>query len=321
MPCNLDILIAESNRFSAEAVAELTRLGRVRLADLDQESLQQAMPEFDLVWVRLRNRIDAQMFQAAPRLKALATPTTGLNHIDLAAAECRGIEVFSLRGETEFLRDVRATAELTIGLMLALLRHIPSATTHTRAGGWARDRFRGSELFGKTVGVVGYGRLGKLVATYLNAFGANIIVSDPYICETNLEPPARRTSLQQLLAQADLVTLHVNLTEQTRGFFGRPQINSMKPGALLVNTSRGELLDEAALLDALHSGKLAGAALDVLADEYAGSIGSNPLIEYSRQHDNVLITPHIGGCTVESMAKTEVFLARKIATTLLARDH
>lgn len=317
MPCRSNILIAESRDFPVEAFALLQEIGKVQLADLDQSALLHAVADFDLIWVRLRNRINREILENGTRLRAVATPTTGLNHIDLGEAQRRGIEVLSLRGETDFLKNVRATAELTIGLMLALLRRLPAAVCDTRGGRWERDSFRGGELFGRTVGVVGYGRLGRLVAGYLRAFGSHVIAADPNVNAADVEPFVEFVPTRELLTRADIVTIHVSLDHTTEGFFSNSEFESMKRGALLVNTSRGELLDEVALLTALKSGNIAGAALDVLRNEQSSDdFAANPLIEYSRQHENLLITPHIGGCTVESMAKAEIFLARKVVRAL-----
>jgi D-3-phosphoglycerate dehydrogenase len=284
------------------------------LADLDRQGLLYAVREVDVLWVRLRHHIDAEVMATAQRLKFIVTATTGLDHIDLDEAVRHGIQVLSLRGHSDFLQEVHATAEHTVALMLALLRHIPSALAHVRTGGWDRDLFRGSELFGKIAGVVGYGRLGRIVARYLNAFGMHVLAADP-----NVDAAAVMTHgvtlapLTRLLPEADVVTLHVNLCHETRGFFNRELFSLMKQGAWLINTSRGELLDEVALLDALHSRHLAGAALDVLCDEGSNSDNVRPLVRYARDNDNLIITPHIAGCTGESMKKTEDFMAHKLA--------
>ena len=310
------ILVAESVGFSRQATELLRQVGDVVLADLERSELLAAVGEAEVLWVRLRNRIDAEVIAAGRRLKVIVTPTTGLNHIDLAEAERRCIKVLSLQGQTDFLRDVRATAEHTLALMLALLRRLPAATAHTREGYWDRDLFKGRELYGKTVGVVGYGRLGRLVARYLNAFDTHVLAADHNTDVSAVEPCVALVSLGQLLREADLVTLHVNLSEKTQGFFGREQFAAMKQGAWFVNTSRGELVDEAALLNALQSGRVAGAALDVLANEQPTGMQDHPLVAYARQHENLIITPHIGGCTSESMEKTECFLADRLMPLL-----
>jgi D-3-phosphoglycerate dehydrogenase len=308
------ILVSESAGFSARAADLLRQVGDVVLADLERQELLSAVGEADILWVRLRHRIDAEVMSAGRRLKVIVTPTTGLNHIDLGEAKRRRIQVLSLQGRTDFLRDVRATAEHTVALVLALLRHLTPATAHTRAGGWNRDLFKGRELYGKTVGVVGYGRLGRLVARYLRAFDTHVLTSDPQVDAISVEPGVALVPLPQLLREADLVTLHVNLSDKTQGFFGQEQFTAMKDGAWFINTSRGELVDEDALLNALQSGRISGAALDVLANEHSSGMQDHPLVRYARQHDNLIITPHIGGCTSESMEKTECFLADRLVS-------
>lgn len=283
-------------------------MAEVTLGDLDRSGLLRAVPGAEALWVRLRHRVDGEVLAAGTRLRVVVTATTGLNHIDLEEAGRRRVRVLSLCGETDFLREVRATAEHTVGLLLALLRQTPAAVEHVREGGWNRDLFRGREVAGKKIGVVGYGRLGRMVGEYLRAMGATVVAADPGVEGT--------LPLEELLRAADVVSLHAGLTAETRGFFGRREFGAMKPGAWFLNTARGELVDEAALLEALESGRLAGAALDVLAGEDAGGMGHHPLVRYAREHRNLLITPHLGGCTTESMEKTERFLAEKLVALL-----
>lgn len=244
----------------------------------------------------------------------VATPTTGLNHIDVAAARSRGIRVLSLQGEKEFLKDVRATAEHTLALTLSLLRQIPDAVHHVRNQGWERDSFRGCEIYEKTVAVLGYGRLGRIVARYFSALGARVLAFDPAVQAEEIEPPARFSPLEDALSRADLVTLHINLSDANAALIDRRLLEKMKPGSWFINTSRGELVDEKALLEALESGHLRGAALDVISNECEWH--QSGLIQYARSHSNLIVTPHLGGCTRESMEKTEVFLARRVLEAL-----
>jgi D-3-phosphoglycerate dehydrogenase len=309
------ILVSESSGMSTDAVATLGQLGEVVLADLDRGELLESLTDVDVLWVRLRTRIDAEVFSRAPQLGIVATATTGLDHVDLETARTRGIEVVSLRGATEFLRDVRATAELTIGLVLSLLRNIPAAVADVREGRWDRDRFKGRELRGSRIGIVGYGRLGSLVAGYFRSFGASLIASDPYVQSEEI----RTVSLDELLSTSDIITIHASLTSETHHLIGREQLARCKPGALLINTARGDIVDSAALLDALRFGQIAGAALDVLAGETSSGVGHLPLVDYARGHANLIITPHIGGCTHESMAMTENYIANEIARRLKER--
>lgn len=306
------ILVSESDGFSPTALKLLSQRAAVTLTNLDRTGLLAAAGETEILWVRLRNRIDREIMAAAPSLKVIVTATTGLDHIDMTEATRRGIRVLSLNGEREFLYNVRATAEHTMSLMLALLRHIPAAVLHVQNRGWNRDLFKGSELYNKTVGVVGYGRLGQLVTRYLTAFDARVIVSDPTIEFISGTPELMVMPLSNLLKEADLVTLHVNLCEDTRGFFGKQQFEAMQNGAWFINTSRGELVDEDGLLEGLRSKRLSGAAIDVLANEQSNAMEDHPLVVYAREHENLIITPHVGGCTSESMERTELFIAQKL---------
>jgi D-3-phosphoglycerate dehydrogenase / 2-oxoglutarate reductase len=308
------ILIAEPLDFSAEAVRALESVGEVTLVQTDRTQFGKALQEYDVVWFRLAHRVDRAMLDDALRCRVLATPVTGLDHIDLKACEERGIRVVSLRGEVEFLDQVRATAELTVGLTLTLLRHIPQAAADVLRGAWNRDAFRGGELFGRTAGIVGVGRLGRLVAGYFQAFGMNVVGYDPR-ADFPVGVARRVASLDDLLGQSDIVSLHVAYDASTRHLIGGRELSMMRPNAVLVNTSRGGVVDEAALLAALESKTIAGAALDVLDGEPAIT-ARHPLVDYARNHDNLLIVPHIGGNTVESFAKTEIFLASKVIEAL-----
>jgi D-3-phosphoglycerate dehydrogenase len=309
------ILVAESSDFGADALKILNDLGEVDLCDIDRSELIQRVHDVDVLWVRLRTQIDKDVLDAAPILKVIATPTTGLTHIDLAEAERRSIQVVSLADESEFLKTIRATAELTVGLTLALLRRIPSACSHVYQGLWDRELFKGRELSGKTVGIVGYGRLGRIVGDYYKVFGCEVQFCD--IVELQPADGVEQVTREQLLKTSDIVSLHANYTPTNHGLINADEFGAMKRGAVFINISRGELVDEHAMLEALMSGHLAGAAADVLQGEQTldkHSRESHPLVCYAREHDNLIITPHIGGCTWESMENTERFLAEKLRT-------
>lgn len=308
------VLIAEPLHFSPQAVEVLRQAGAVELRSCDSRELAAALQEYDVVWIRLANRIDKAMLDGNLRCKILAVPVTGLDHVDLEACAERGILVLSLRGETEFLREVRATAELTVGLTLALLRNLTAAAASVLDGKWNRDLFWGHELYGKTVGLIGVGRLGSLAAGYFRAFGMQVFGYDPRP-DFPTTVARRAPSLRELLGESDVVSLHVSYQAGTRHLIGREQFSQMRSHAVLVNTSRGGIVDDAALLDALQTGRIAGAALDVIDGE-PNIAADHPLLGYARTHENLLIVPHIGGNTVESFVKTETFLARKVVETL-----
>lgn len=316
----LRILIAEPLDFSPVAEARLRALGEVEKRSVDRDGLRAAFADYDVVWFRLAHRVDGDVLGPKPRCKVLATPVTGLDHIDVAACEARGVRVVSLRGETAFLERVRATAELTIGLMLALLRHIPAAADDVKAGKWRRDLFRGGELFEKTVGVVGVGRLGTLVANTLRAFGCRVVGFDPRADFPAGVVDERCGSLDELLEQSDIVTLHVSYAAATHHLIDARALAHMKRSAILVNTSRGGVVNDGALLAALEGGYLGGAALDVLDGE-PHIDRAHPVVLATKRMANLLVVPHIGGNTRESFEKTEVFLAGRVAEALAQPRH
>lgn len=304
------ILIAEPQDFSPRAVSILRQIGQVDLRECEPKDVRRALEDYDVFWFRLAHRMSRELLSGDIRCRILATPVTGIDHIDLTACTEQGIRVVCLRGEYDFLKKVRATAELTIGLTLALLRHIPDAAESVKAGTWNRDLFRGRELFEKTAGVVGMGRLGNIVAGYFRAFGMRVIGYDPRP-DFPLDQAERVESLDELLEQSDVVSIHVKYDETTRRLFRKGHFEKMKESAVLINTSRGGIVDDEALLWALDSGQIAGAALDVLDGEPNIEM-EHPVLEYSRAHPNLLVVPHIGGNTEESFAKTESFLALRV---------
>lgn len=314
------ILNAEPLNYSAEANALLKRLGTVVAKEMSRAQLIHELREYDVLIVRLAHQVDREIMEAAPNLKVIVTATTGLDHIDLEHARARGITVLSLQGETDFLRTVSATAEHTWALLLGLLRLLVLASEAGASGNWDRDAFRGHELYGKRLGLIGLGRIGVMVARYGRAFSMEVGAFDPFISEWT-EDVWQAPALSDLLKRSDVLSLHVPLNAQTKGMIGFQEIKLLPPGAVLINTSRGQLIDEAALLQALEGGWLAGAALDVVADERnADQRIDSPLLNYARKSKNLLITPHIGGATYESMAKTEVFMANKLVKFLDATE-
>lgn len=309
------ILNAEPEGYSVEAMAVLQDLGQVDARPLTRAELLAVLPDYDALIVRLGLQVDREVLQRGRRLKAVISATTGLDHIDLEAARELGVQVLSLRGEVDFLRSIPATAELTWALLLALVRRIPAAFQSVLAGEWERDRFRGHDLAGKRLGILGLGRVGSMVARYGLAFNMRVAAYDPHP-QMWVDGVERLPAMSDLLARSQVLSVHVPLNEETRGLIGEGEIGRLPNRSLLVNTSRGEVIDEAALVSALESGTLAGAALDVIAGERGAGIDGSPLAAYARAHDNLIITPHIGGATRESMAATEVFMARKLETFL-----
>jgi D-3-phosphoglycerate dehydrogenase len=281
-----------------DVLDSLRQVAEVIVRPPDAAVLRQELAEADVYLASLHVRIDAAQIDAARKLKAIATPSTGLDHIALDAATRRGIAVLSLRDDKTFLNNLTATAELAWALLLSVVRRLPWAVQAARHGDWARDRFRGHQLSGKTLGIVGYGRLGRMVAEYGKAFRMRVIATD----RARVDPAegVEVMPLNDLLAQSDVISIHVHLSDETRGLIGRQQFARMKRGAVLINTSRGAVVDEAALLDALNDGALLGAGLDVIEGEWRPDLMDHPLIRHAATHQNLVISPHIGGVTYES---------------------
>ncbi|OHA10145.1 MAG: hypothetical protein A3A44_01385 [Candidatus Sungbacteria bacterium RIFCSPLOWO2_01_FULL_60_25] len=311
-------ILTEPKGYSPKAIAALRKLGPVA-AWREARQKPAALKSATILAVKLGMKISKRVMDQLPNLKVIGTSTTGLNHIDMAEAERRGIAVVSLRGETEFLRTIFPTAEETMGLMIMLMRNLHLGYRGILAEEWWKERSYGHELAGKTLGVIGFGRLGSIVTRYATTLGMKVLASDPNVSEADIEAGgAKKVSQEELLKNADIVSLHVLHTPELNDMIGRNEFRMMKPTAYYINTARGELNDEAALLEALAGGWIAGAALDVLANEdpTGAFLKGHPLVAYAKDHPNLLIVPHLGGATFESMAKTEDFIAEKIARAL-----
>lgn len=311
----LRILIAEPDDFSSDALKYLRQTCSVECRQLRQADIRASLEDYDAVWIRLALQVRDDDIPCKPRCRYLITATTGTDHVDEKILQRAGITVLSLRGQRSFLDQITSTAEFALALILALARHIPFAFDDVRAGRWERDRFVGRQLAGLSAGIVGYGRLGCMLCRYLMVLGMNVLTYDisGFIPESGVK---RCETLAELLGSSDIVSLHVNLNETNKDLFSEKEFNEMKKGALFVNTSRGALVDEIALLDALKSGQLGGAALDTIRDEnslYAGSA----LIRYAAQNHNLILTPHIGGASIDARKKCELFMAEQLMKQFL----
>ena len=303
--------------YSAEARPILEGLGSVTYATPTQDELERIIGDYDILVVGLGLAINTRVIDAGAKLKIVATATTGLDHIDLAYAKERGVPVVSLKGEDAFLDTITGTAELALALALMLSRQLPAASAAVARGEWRREDFRGHNLSERTLGVVGLGRLGRLMARYGEALGMHVLYSDPAVAAA--PPWCERVSFAELLRRSDIISIHVHLSPVTEHMFDAAAFEEMKATAYLINTSRDKIVDEAALLEALEAGQLAGYGTDVLSGEigFAGRIPeTHPLSRYSRTHPNIIIVPHIGGMTEESRIKTDVFIAEKVRHAL-----
>ncbi len=262
---------------------------------------------WDAMVVRSQTRVDGELLAAAaPRLSVVGVASVGIDRIDLEAATRAGVMVVNApTGNTI------AAAEHTMALMLALLRHIPAADASVKSGAWERGRYTGEELRGKTLGIIGLGKIGKAVARRAAGFEMRVLASDPYLTEDQVaEHGARLVGLAELLHRADVITVHTPLTPQTRGLVGRAQLDATKRGAYVLNVARGGIVDELALADALVSGQLSGAAVDVFASEPMAT--DNPL----RTAPNVVFTPHLGASTAEAQDRVGIEMAEQVTMAL-----
>lgn len=310
------------NNYADEAKQILNNLGNVEYIDDNRENLIQRIKDSTILLTGLKHQIDKKFFDSAPNLKIVATPTTGLDHIDVEYAKSRGVEVISLRGENDFLNTVTGTAELTFGLIIDLLRNTHSAAEAVRSYEWKREQFRGHVLFGKTLGIVGLGRIGKMVAKYGRAFGMVIVFYDPYIANISEESYIRANSLEELMKVSDIISIHTHLTSETENMINKKLLDGIKNSAYIINTARANIVNEADLLEALKIKKVAGYGTDVLNNElsFSQQFSKHPLVEYAKENKNVIILPHIGGMTLESRKATDIFISEKIKNFIQEKD-
>jgi|TARA_Y100000296_G_scaffold86348_1_gene125819 phosphoglycerate dehydrogenase-like enzyme len=234
-------------------------------------------------------------------VKVINTCSTGLNHIDINYCEENNIDVWSLKEDYKLINDLPSTSELAFGLMMSLMRNIPKSFHSVRDGNWDYEPYVGHQIKGKTIGVIGYGRLGKIMCRLFDGWGVEVLVRDPYEFVDNEKDT--QVGLDELLSKSDVVFLHIHVTGETRGMVDDEFLSQMKQGSYLVNTSRGELVDEDAIIKSIESGHLKGYGTDVIKDEF-GDIENSKLVEFSiNPNNNVVITPHIGGMTIEGQTK------------------
>jgi len=259
---------------------------------LQEAEVDEVLPSCDAILdAYMKIPFYSSRLQKARKLTLIVTATTGSDHIDMSAALSQGVQVLTLKGQTEVLGQLTPAAEHSWLLLMACARKLLPATDHVLFGGWDRNRFPGTMLRGTTLGLIGCGRIGGWMSRYASAFGMTCIGYDPHIADwpDTIKP----APLDEVLEDSDFVSVHVHLSPETEGLVGAPELAKMKRGAVLINTSRGAIVDEAALLEALRSGHLGASGLDVLSAE--PETAADPLVEYARDHDNLLITPHIGG--------------------------
>ncbi len=275
---------------------------------LSADELIGCIGEYDGLVVRSATKVTAEVFAAAENLKVVGRAGAGVDNIDVEASTRRGVIVMNTPGGNSV-----STAEHTFAMMASLARHIPQATASLKGGLWERGKFTGIELAGKTIAVLGLGQVGREVAFRAGAFRMKVLGYDPYIGEeVALSCGAQLTPLDEIYAAADFITVHIHLTEPTRHFVSDDEIAKCKDGVYLINCARGGIIDEAALLRGLQSGKVAGAALDVFDEE-------PPVLMDLVVHDRVISTPHLGASTKEAQASVALQVAEQVGDMLMGR--
>ena len=262
-------------------------------------------PRADALLVRSATRVDAEALAVAKSLRVVARAGVGLDNVDVPAATQAGVMVVNAPTS-----NVVSAAELAVALLLSVARHVPQATSSLRSGRWERSRFTGTELFEKTIGVVGLGRIGALVAQRIAAFGTTVVAYDPYVTSARAgQLGVRLVTLDELLRISDFITIHLPQTPETVGLIGDAELRRVKPGVRIVNAARGGIVDEAALHAALVDGRVAGAGLDVYVKE---PCTDSPLFAL----DQVVVTPHLGASTDEAQERAGVAVARSVRLAL-----
>lgn len=296
---------AMSEELDGHAVAEH--------ADASTKDVAEALKDaHGLLDASMKVRITNEMVQKAENLKIISCATTGSDHIDREELEKRSIPVRTLKEDRDLLLNLTPAAELSWALLMACARKLPEAFDHVKSGQWVRELFPGIMLRGKRIGIIGCGRIGGWMGRYAKAFGMEVVGYDPYV-----EPSPEGfipVTLKDLMQTSDFITVHVHLNEETRGLVSRECLEMVKPGGILINTSRGAVVDESALLESLQTGRLGGAGLDVIEGE--PDTDKDPLVEYARTHDNLLITPHCGGFSPDAVALVCAHATKKIIKEL-----
>lgn len=277
----------------------------VNVDGTDRPALLAAVAQADAILVRSATQVDAEVLSAAKQLKVIARAGVGLDNVDIKAATQAGVMVVNAPTS-----NIISAAELTVTHMLSLARHVPMAHASLTQGQWKRSQYTGTELYEKTIGIIGLGRIGALVAERLKGFGVELVAYDPYISASRAQQlGVTLLSLEDLLKQSDFITIHMPKTPETLGMIGKDELALMKPTAYIVNVARGGLIDEAALRDALVAGVIAGAGLDVFSSE-------PPKDDSLTGLSNVVVTPHLGASTDEAQEKAGISVAKSVRLAL-----
>jgi D-3-phosphoglycerate dehydrogenase len=307
-------LVCAANLSDAPAAVDTLReVCDVVFVPADPAEIAKHIADADVLWVNFDCKVDKYLLDLASNLKAVGTATTGTDHLDKTEMARRGITLLCIARDQGLLKTFSATAECAWMLLLNCARNYRRAGEAALAGNWVQNPFIGRQLRGLTLGVLGVGRLGTMTVEFGRAFGMRVLV-----CEHNKvnTPGVEQVDFDTLLKESDALSIHIHMTAENRYLFNAKAFAKIKPGCILINTSRGDIIDETALLAALESGRLGGFGADVLHDEWRPDMHNHPVIAYARSHPNVVLTPHVGGATTYTIAGAREFTAKKIVQYL-----
>lgn len=305
---NREFRVIITERIADEAVEKLEAHAKVDVRlGIDRAALLEIIHEYDGIIVRSATQIDAELMEKAEKLKMVGRAGNGTDNIDLAEATKRGIIVANTPES-----NTMSAAELTVGLLVTQSRNVPQANAYLKSGQWGRNQFKGSELFTKTLGIVGLGRIGSLVAKRMQGFGMKVVAYDPYIADERFRRLGveKRETLEELIRESDFITVHTPRNKETLYMINETHLPMMKDGVRLTNVARGGIIKETAILEGIKSGKIASAGIDVHEEEPC--IG-NPLFEY----DNVIVTPHLGASTMEAQLNVGMTVVDQVISGLM----
>tara|TARA_R110002049_G_scaffold125367_1_gene280978 strand:- start:18444 stop:19391 length:948 start_codon:yes stop_codon:yes gene_type:complete len=295
----------EPLEYSEEAISNWSKSGFTYVAGAWEEVLKKEKFEnVTVVIVRLRGFVNEEILNKFPNIKCVISATTGQDHLDINSISQKKIQLITLKGEDNFLKTIPSTAEHTWALLLSLIRNINDASAHVRSGGWNRDNYKGFQLKNKKIGIIGLGRIGGMIAKYAKVFDMDVLYFDPYVQNNDYK---RMDSLISLVKESDIISIHVHLNSSTEELISKDILHHVKKGAFLINTSRGKILDEVAVVEALEDRRLSGVAVDVLSEEINNNITESTLWK-CQEHHNVIITPHIAGATYDAMWSCEEYV-------------
>lgn len=318
------VLHLEAKNYSEETLNILRSLVTLECYDLlTNEQLVEILNknQYDAIFTKIGLYLNQSVLQNQKNLKIIVSPTTGLNHIDLEYTSRKNIQIISLKGEYQFLKEVKSTAEHTWALLMALVRNLFIAHDKTQNKEWDRSNLECDELNTKFIGIIGFGRLGQIIAKYAEVFGMNVLVCEVDVkkCEEAKALGYEVVDLINLVRTADYVILLASWSFNNEKMISKTIFKNFKRSSYFINTSRGELIDEDGLLESLKNGTIKAAGLDVLNEDsswFSKSPSNHPLIEYSITNNNLIITPHIGGYGSVSIQKTREFVTQKFVSNI-----